>query len=930
MSKFSKELFKNPTKEYRGAPFWAWNGKLNKSVIKEQIDTFKKMGFGGFHIHSRIGLNTPYMQDEFMDCVKYCNDYAKQNDMFTYLYDEDKWPSGYGGGAVTQNVEFRARYLLFSPTLYENGHLDRKRPPKGRLTENGTVTLLAKYTVELENGRLKTYRLLDIDSPENENTWYAYEVVGDKLPWFNNEAYVDVLNPDAIKKFTEITHEKYKSCIGDEFGKTVPSIFTDEPQFIKMQQLDDGEELGEASLAYTTDFETSFKEAYGYSFFEKLPELLWEKADGSLSTMKYHYYNFLSDRFADSYSKTLGSWCSKNNIKLTGHLMQEDTLESQSQCVGDAMRSYPHFGIPGIDLLAGIPQYNAAKQVQSVAHQYGKKDALSELYGVTNWDYDFRHHKLQGDWHAALGITLRVPHLSWMYMGGESKRDYPAPIDAHSPWYEKYPLIENHFARVNTVIKRGKPDVKACVLHPVESYWMLIGSQKQTMMKRTEMNDSFEELTNLLLFNLIDFDFISEGLMPTQNVKAENGKLTVGEMEYEVVIIPKLLTIRKTTLDILDMFQKSGGKIIMLGDAPKYVDGKLSSLAERINAKPIGFDKNALLYELEPYRDLDIKNSLGLRHDSLIYQLRSENDEKWLFVAHGKEEENIEFGVFQRRSTSNMEFSLKGTYAAELLDTISGDIAAINVVHKNGKTVFNLPCYEHDSFLLHFTKNTMQKGIEKTEKSELLHEFYLDSPQSYELEEPNCLLLDQAYWRLNDGEWQPKEEILKIDDKVRKTLNMSLRTDSFPQPWISKEENIKNDVLELRFEILSDATLSDIALAFEGDSDVTINLNGKDVLWEKGEYYIDRAINKVHLGKIVKGENVLILKMPFGEKTNPEWCYLLGKFGVKLTGKDALLTSKPEKIGYGDYSTQGLSFYGGNLIYEAMVETDEGFLHGAD
>lgn len=26
------ELFKNPTKEYRGAPFWAWNTNLKKNL----------------------------------------------------------------------------------------------------------------------------------------------------------------------------------------------------------------------------------------------------------------------------------------------------------------------------------------------------------------------------------------------------------------------------------------------------------------------------------------------------------------------------------------------------------------------------------------------------------------------------------------------------------------------------------------------------------------------------------------------------------------------------------------------------------------------------------------------------------------------------------------------------------------------------------
>ena len=37
----SKELFKNPTSEYRGAPFWAWNCKLDKDDLLWQIDNFK-------------------------------------------------------------------------------------------------------------------------------------------------------------------------------------------------------------------------------------------------------------------------------------------------------------------------------------------------------------------------------------------------------------------------------------------------------------------------------------------------------------------------------------------------------------------------------------------------------------------------------------------------------------------------------------------------------------------------------------------------------------------------------------------------------------------------------------------------------------------------------------------------------------------------
>ena len=148
----------------------------------------------------------------------------------------------------------------------------------------------------------------------------------------------------------------------------------------------------------------------------------------------------------------------------------------------------------GIDMLADAREYTTAKQAQSVSRQMGRSGVISELYGVTNWNFDFRGHKLQGDWQAALGVTVRVPHLSWMYMGGESKRDYPAPIDSHSPWYRKYTLIEDHFARVNVAMTRGKAVVHVGVVHPIESMFMEFGPEKETIEKRSLMEEQFQNL----------------------------------------------------------------------------------------------------------------------------------------------------------------------------------------------------------------------------------------------------------------------------------------------------------------------------------------------------------------------------------------------------------------------------------------------------
>ncbi len=59
-----KENLKNPPKKYRPSPFWSWNEKMNPTELKRQIDEMKKAGYGGFFMHSGVGLVTKYLSDE--------------------------------------------------------------------------------------------------------------------------------------------------------------------------------------------------------------------------------------------------------------------------------------------------------------------------------------------------------------------------------------------------------------------------------------------------------------------------------------------------------------------------------------------------------------------------------------------------------------------------------------------------------------------------------------------------------------------------------------------------------------------------------------------------------------------------------------------------------------------------------------------------
>lgn len=60
--------------------------------------------------------------------------------------------------------------------------------------------------------------------------------------------------------------------------------------------------------------------------------------------------------------------------------------------------------------------------------------------------------------------------------------------------------------------------------------------------------------------------------------------------------------------------------------------------------------------------------------------------------------------------------------------------------------------------------------------------------------------------------------------------------------------------------------------------------------------------------------------MPFGLRSNPEWCYILGDFGVKVRGARPVLTRPTETLAFGSVVPQGLPFYGGNITYHIPIE----------
>lgn len=484
-------------------------------------------------------------------------------------------------------------------------------------------------------------------------------------------------------------------------------------------------------------------------------------------------------------------------------------------------------------------------------------------------------------------------------------------------------MIEDYFGRLNTALTRGKNHIKVAVIHPIESYWLHFGPREQTYLVRNELENNFQDVTKWLLFNLIDFHFISESLFPSQSTVEKKQPLKVGEMEYDVIIVPGCETLRTTTLERLEAFVAAGGKVIFMGEPAKLVDAVNSDRAIKLAEKcdEIPFTKIRMLEALEPYREIDIRNEAGERSDNLFYQLRVDGYKRWLFISHVNKMSNPDIPLDEK-----ITLRIKGNWIPTLYDTMTGKIKTVSAKQHKDETWVEVDFYEHDSLLYSLEEgipNELNIAYEKNEAKDIS----LKQPLAIKLSEPNVLVLDMAEYSFDDDEYLPKEEILRIDNRFREKLTYPLRMEALAQPWVNPEREEFKHVLKLRFKIFSEIEVKGSYLALENLENTAMLVNGMIINSEVKGWYVDENIKKVALPIMPAGENEILLEIKYNSKTNVEWCYLLGDFGVKVEGSHSKIVTPTRSLYFGDWTNQGLPFYAGNVTYQGSFSSQAGDLN---
>lgn len=893
-----------PIDSHRTLPFWAWNGRLDCGELRRQIRIFREMGFGGFFMHARTGLDTGYLGREWFDAVRACIDEARRIGLEAWLYDEDRYASGSGSGEIGRNRRFRRRTL----------EVELLETPRYRRNDlawfAGTVRGSALY------GCRRLHRGDELNAGES---FLRFHVRFDRAnSWNNGGYYSDMMNPDAIREFLRMTHERYARECGTEFGGVIPGIFSDEPNCSN----------------WTEGMEREFMHRYGIDLLDHLPELFFEVDGKSCSRIRYLMANLRTELLETSFAIQAAEWCHRHGLLYTGHVFGEENVVTQTRNCGAAMRFVRHMDIPGVDLLSDHQLiYDAMLQTASVAHQNGSSQVLSESFAGTGWEYPLHAQKACMEWQLALGITRFCSHLAFYTLRGEAKRDYPPSIHCQSPYFKVEKAVQDSIATVGSLLGSGEPVRPILIVHPLESTWFWKPLAAYTRADYESESRRLPRLRNTLLRAKLAFDYGDEAML--SEIGNVDGKtLRVGHARYAAAVLPELRTIHSSTLKLLERFADAGGDVVYLGRAPEYVDAQPSSEAQRLYRKFRPATLAKLPELLDSVRSVSVLDGNGNAVEPLLFnEVRDDNGERRLFLCNTGCPLPLgsDMGA---KSTAERTLTIpralirwKGerTHIPLELDPATGVRRRVNALFRNGWWEFetNFGRLESRFFVTadEDAAGTAAAPLPPAESVRVLH--LASGPWFAQPDEPNVLVLDFAEYAFADGVCR-YGHVREADAAARRLLGEPERTHEMIQPWkqrlMRKSHRSVDTVLRFRFDCREKP--EKISLALEEADRYEIVLNGHPVEFRDGGFWCDSSLRVTPLPPeaLLEGGNALELRCRFqAEMSGFEAVYLLGEFGVF----ENELTSPIRTLSPGDWGLQGYPYYSGNMSCSFEFEWNE-------
>ena len=867
-----KKLLKNPPKKYRPSPFWSWNEKLSVEETVSQVEEMDKAGLGGYFMHARGGLQTEYLSDEWFSNVEATVERGEDLGMRSWGYDENGWPSGFGGGLVNgMGVKYQQKYLRME---YVNS-------PK--FTET-TIT-----NVEIDG----------------ETRHLFYEV---------NPFYVDTLDGEVTDEFIRATHNQYKEKMGEKFSK-MEGFFTDEPQ------------VSRNGFPWSFVLEKEYKKVYSEDLSPLLPCLFEEVGD--YKRVRYNYWKLIRDLFADNFMKRIHDWCEANGTLLTGHMVLEEGFVSHILANGCCMPPYEFMDIPGMDHLGrSLASLQTDMQLSSVANQLGKKQILSETFALSGWNVSFEDLRWIYESQMVHGINYLCQHLEGYSLRGIRKRDYPASLFKHQPWWDSYRIFNDYVSRIGMLVAEGKVDYNILVLHTVESAWLHVKPTIKESPKSVDIADKMLETMNSLEREQLQYHLGDARIMERYG-SVQNGRLTVGTQNYSVVIVPPCSCIAKNTFRLLKEFKTQGGTIIFSEEYPSLIEGVESSeLTRFVETCPVVNHNDVALSVPEFARKFKIEYQ-GDRLSQPIHTLVRGFDGMTMYYLYNPCEVMHEVKVEVLGDGASIFDPLTGEETPAVFNKTDKGIEVECILHKRGSVV--LFVYDHCDF------KSAVKG--KTQLIPLTDKL----KGQWEIAEmdDNCLTLDYCDLYF-DGELVA--ENLPISDVQEKAIALNKSVDL--------EVVFKAEIKEFDF--------TRCELVVETPEIFEIFANGEKIEKTITGYYRDKSFKTINVFRYLKvGTNEIKLKCRFSQSEQVyencknslifeseknklsydmeiEAIYLKGDFAVKTdkpferldgralrTDGEFYIVGAKSTVVDGELATQGYPFFNGSVVLKKNINLSE-------
>ncbi len=852
-----------PAAKYRPIPFWSWNDKLENEELRQQIRDMHDAGIGGYFMHARGGLQTEYMGQEWFDAVEACLDEGKQQGMISWAYDENGWPSGFGDGKVNGlGIEYQQKYLRLENT-----------------TAGAAAT--AEHTISImSNGTM----IADLKSlpPETPVTRLYFDV---------NPYYVDTLDANVIRRFINEIYQAYYDRYDAEKRSQLAGFFTDEPQ------------VSRNGIPWSFILEQEYEKKYGEKLLPLLPQLFLN--EGDFRRTRYRFWNLVTILFMNNFMKQIYDWCEEHGMQITGHHVLEETYGSQLTSNGAIMPNYQYYHIPGMDWLGRfIMPVTTPVQVASVCAQTGKKQILSETFALCGWNVKFEELKWIFQWQMVHGINLLCQHLEGYSLKGMRKRDYPASLFRHQPWWSEYRRFNDYVTRLGVILAEGEIKVDTLVMHGQSSAWLCFDNEAYKLVEK--YFDSLNSLSNLLDSAHVNFHYGDETMIAMHG-STTDGKFVIGRQSYSLVILPQLKNLTRKNVELLTGFAAAGGKILgirnTIENEPIYLEGEKADLSGLIS-KVVWYDSESALVEaIRNYTSVCPVVNAGTpeaERNEFKHQVAKVNFTRRSFADFDGAPAEVYYFVNNDLENGFDTDIYLPCAAADIFDPNTGNVTSVYGEEVEPELI-RIPHYfvpAGDLVLIgrRFTGIPVRKrGYWRMAPENLKTDFAPVSLNGeYQLEKitENVLTLDYCSFYFDGVKQEDHEYVLVIQDRL---LKLRRPVD-----------------VEMRFKFETDAgyDLSQpLDLIVEDPSLYTITVNGTAVSNQPHGYLADPAFKRIAIGSCVKhGSNEIILKMHFKQSEKVyknieaaavfeseknklsydmeiETIYLAGQFGVKTPGQ---------------------------------------------